>query len=728
VLGGVLFGLNGAFILTAHAVIGPIFCLPILLLGIELSHQAAVTHRRMGWSLVALGLAVSIYAGFPEVAFFNGLLAAFWTLLRLAQGPAGTRWTFALKLAAGGMIGLALTAPLTSAFLQYLALADIGSHSHILAHDALTASAAPLQLLPMVYGAIGALPPAALQLVFHDMWVRIGGWFGCVPVLLALYALIPKPRLQPERWAFAAWVLLWEARYFGFPGITALFNLVPGIAFADSVRFSTDTVEFAVFALAACGFDDLCNFPASKRTHLAMALAAFTACLLISIIPAVPFLPEWFHLEPGLLPLATLYLVGVAASLILVTDALINQRNAAWVQAVTITGAIGMFLVLQVTGSRPGHLDLRGVHAMQAQQGLARFYTIGPFEPNYGAAYGLASLNYAQLPAPALWTTYFKSHLFAGADLITMVGEEPGQAASVETNLQGFEAVGTKYIVTSPGQNPFAQHFAVPAGVTYQNFVPLQAGDTVSGSIPAMIWPFTAIDSVAVTLGTYHETATGPLIVTLCSQARCATGQAVLDRIADASSFTIPLAQTLQISHGPLTFSFNHPAGRPVALWLTSFPGAPALHAPYPVPQNMLPAFTFSKNGAGAQPFLVFQGQVMDVYQLPNPAPYAQAQGPCALQIRDRQHMASDCAAPTTLIRRELFYPGWHATVNGAPALIAASGALFETVKLPAGHADISFWYRPPGTRLACAAALLAGLAWGATACLAWWRGRIQTV
>ena len=92
-LGAGLYALSPEFFLSPHAAIGPLPFLPLLLLGIERS-AAASNGRPMGWSLVALSVAYSVYAGFPEVAYIDGLLAGVWSLWRLATLPAGARWRY----------------------------------------------------------------------------------------------------------------------------------------------------------------------------------------------------------------------------------------------------------------------------------------------------------------------------------------------------------------------------------------------------------------------------------------------------------------------------------------------------------------------------------------------------------------------------------------------------------------------------------------------------------
>ncbi len=102
-------------------------------------------HRRGGWRLLAVALALSILAGFPETSFIDGLFVAWWAVLRLAGpgragvaaggGPAGRR---------GRGRGWRWPPRCIVAFADYLPYAYVGAHTGGFADTSLpTAPASP---------------------------------------------------------------------------------------------------------------------------------------------------------------------------------------------------------------------------------------------------------------------------------------------------------------------------------------------------------------------------------------------------------------------------------------------------------------------------------------------------------------------------------------------------------------------------------------------------------
>lgn len=127
--GAAVFAFNGVFAWLANAVINPVPFLPMILLGIE--RAAAHPQRRWtgGGAWISVGIAASLYGGFPEVAYLNGLLAVAWVLARACVLAPDERWRFLTRVAAAGITGLLIAAPVLIAFADYLRVADLDTHA-----------------------------------------------------------------------------------------------------------------------------------------------------------------------------------------------------------------------------------------------------------------------------------------------------------------------------------------------------------------------------------------------------------------------------------------------------------------------------------------------------------------------------------------------------------------------------------------------------------------------
>jgi len=71
----------------------------------------------------------------------------------------------------------------------------------------------------------------------------------------------------------------------------------------------------------------------------------------------------------------------------------------------------------------------------------------------------------------------------------------------------------------------------------------------------------------------------------------------------------------------------------------------------------------------------------------------------------DPEHLVLRVAAPTAgfLLLADQHFPGWTATVNGAPAPILRANYVFRAVEVPAGESVVTFEYRPASLRLGAA-------------------------
>ena len=92
----------------------------------------------------------------------------------------------------------------------------------------------------------------------------------------------------------------------------------------------------------------------------------------------------------------------------------------------------------------------------------------------------------------------------------------------------------------------------------------------------------------------------------------------------------------------------------------------------------------------------------MTIYKLPRPAPYYSALGGlCTFKELAFNSVRTECRAPSRLIRRELYFPRWTATINGRQAPLYPYRGLFQSISLPKGTSHVRFAYSPPHERRA---------------------------
>ncbi len=572
--GGVLYGFNGSLILFNHAPALPVPFLPWTLLGIERLRA----RNWDGWPLLALALALSVLGGFPETAYLDGLLALAWAVLRFVQGPSAGRLRFAARLALALAVALALSAPQILAFARFLPEAVLGGHGRVFGEASIPATGIVTALIaPFAFGPIYS---------FIAQWPRVdvfqgqvGGYASLAVVALALFGLLA--RRSALGWMLGAWAVLALGRVFGLPPVLALWNLVPGLSRIAAFRYLAPSWELALVILAAFGIEAASRHGARipGRAFVAAACAGgalFLAGVALVIAAGAPVTITAMRGWVGGAMLTAGMFAG--ASLLL-----LRQGRALALACVVAGEAV---LLAFLTGlSTPAHavLDESAVRFLRANVGLNRFYTLGPFQPNYGAFFGGASINHNYLPVARRWADWVRANLDPAADPVVFTGSmghpggEPEAAEAVRRHLASFEWAGVEYVIAHARS-------------------PIDLGSAVTR--------------------------------------------------------------------------------------------------------------------AYADPLLA-------IYRLPEPAPYFEVvAGDCDAPTQgSRTRAVVDCRTPGILVRRELFFPGWSATVDGAPARIEPYRDLFQSVALAPGRNAVRFSFAPPGAGLAWLAMALGTAVLGA----GWW-------
>lgn len=557
--------------------------------------------------------------------------------------------------------------------------------------------------MPFLYGKFGAIPPPSLTTALGPGYIRMPEWVDLPVLTLALASLWRMGKLPSLRFVLLFWVILWEARYLGVAPVMWLMNAMPGIGTADSTRYSGTAVGFAIFALAAFGFDDYQRLPIISRARLGAILLSLAVIVIAAIAPVLGFIRSWYILKPH----GMLFAAGASgfAALVLVflCTALRRAQHREALAALLLAAPLFTFILPQFAGVRGGHIDMAPIRYLQSHIGTSRMISLGPLDTNFPDRYRIASINYVALPVPSLWTNYISTDLFPQSDLTVYQGSQIGQTEAFRERLPAYEAIAVRYVVASPDIYNFwsQQLHAVDANQRNFPLILTPRGGDLTGTI-AVSLPFQSVSAMSVVVGTYFGEAHGPVLATLCAAGACTEATEDTSTAIDDAPMTFTFPTPLNVPAGnTLTYRFSHPAGTKVAIWMA--PGANGAEEP---------TLTFIAPPQGPVPSLVFHDGTASIFELPQAAPYAETTDTdCKVDIVNRQHIRTSCPAPTVLTRRELFFPGWSAAAGGAPVAISQAG-LFQTVAVPAGMADIKFSYAPPGIKLACTLALLALALW----------------
>ena len=329
-----------------------------------------------------------------------------------------------------------------------------------------------------------------------------------------------------------------------------------------------------------------------------------------------------------------------------------------------------------------------------------------------GAAGVAATL--ALPPAPVRWTLDP-----ASVELLRTVGQQrvavllpkadpaallPGIATFgtddplAEDDLLRLAEAGVRFAVVPRGRSPFRSTVTLdPPMEPGTQALELKPGESITGVFPPAGLPAGTVDRVGVEIGTYLGSSTGVLDIALCRATVCTSGQATLSNAADNVALFVSLAQPLAVAAGDvLRWRATHlgsPADRSVAVWLRA--AADNVDGPAgPIAARAARVLLEMRTTAFAATTLRTT-DTLEIAEIPRPAAYLAADG-CTLTPDGRALVRAECAAPSRLVRRERFLPGWTASIDDATVAVQPADGGMQAVMLPQGVSTVRFAYAPP--------------------------------
>lgn len=455
---GCAFALDGTFAWFEHAPVNPIAFLPLLLLGVERARTSATSGTGHRWALVAIAIALSLYAGFPETAYLDGLLAVLWALVRAWGLHRAALMRYARTLLAGAVAGGLLAAPIAVAFLDYLRSAHLGDHATGFDGAALPHAGVAQVLLPYVLGPIfgyGATNPT-----IQDIWGNVGGYLTTSLLLLGVVGLWSR-RLRPLRVGLVVWIAVGLGRIYGLAPLQHLFDLLPDMRQVAAFRYLPPSIELAAVVLAALAIDDI-RRKAVPIWYVLASLCASAAVVLLALdvarrsVAAVQHSPH-----AGTWVLGSLaWGLGMLGAIAIGAVALRGRARQGVLITCLVLDALAMFVMPELSAPRKATVDTRLVHAVRAAVGNGRFFTLGPFQADYGSYFGISEANINDVPIPRRYSRFIVSRLapnvvptvFTGTTLARPSGPAPVQ--ELADHEASYEAIGVRVVLAPPGLLP----------------------------------------------------------------------------------------------------------------------------------------------------------------------------------------------------------------------------------------------------------------------------------
>ncbi|MBU6516151.1 MAG: hypothetical protein KGQ78_09685 [Acidobacteria bacterium] len=442
-LGGLVFALNGTFAWIGNAVVNPVAFLPMLLLGVEVVTGRDGPARRAGWTLVAVALAMSIYAGFPEVAYLDTLLAVGWALTRLGSLERTRRREAAAHLLLGGGVGLAISLPVLVAFGDFARVANLGQHAT--SNTTFATATTPLRSLALLVN------PYLGGTLLGGTTSAPSGVLGYVTASVAVFAIVGAvgARLRPLRLFLVGWLAAVLAGVLNILEVRRAWNLIPFVRQVSFTRYIWPTVELAAIVLAILGLSDLIDL-AARRRRAGWAMLIVSVVALAGLVVVTP----WGGHSTGTnRAVVTLMILVPFAGLVTLAAGLRFAGGRAFSRlAVSVIALESLVFFAVPTYRSPISTTVHATSIRYLQQhlGTGRFISLGVLSPNWGSQYSINEINAIDLPLPVRFSDYVQSTLDPSTtnprifNLPFTVANENDVAA----HISAFESQGVAYVLT----------------------------------------------------------------------------------------------------------------------------------------------------------------------------------------------------------------------------------------------------------------------------------------
>ena len=445
---GMLFSLNGTFSWLGNAVLNPVAFLPMLLLGIELIIEKSQESKKSFWYVAAIALALSLYSGFPEVAYFDGLFCIAWAAVRLYGLESKFRFQAFKQLSISGVIGVILSLPILIPFMDFLKVATVGGHSAAIdGVSRLPTHSFAMFFDPYIYGTLFSNKNV------QGLWGSIGGYFTISVTFMALVGLFGKKH-RAQRLFLAFWILIGMFGSFNTFGMRTIWNLIPFVSAAAFARYIAPSTEIAIILLAIFGLYDFETLSHTKKRFVFASASSLFILLLCHL--------QAHSLNRGVIlsSKARIIFMGlqaipfVAIALLTLLTLFANKKYASKLLVLVIVGeSMLYFFVPTAEAPKQITVDKAPIEFLQQHQGSYRYLDFGVLNANWGTQFGLNELSSIDLPFPKLFSQYIQKNLYQGLTPQNQFVIHSGlvgislQQQQLAANFSAYENSSVKYLL-----------------------------------------------------------------------------------------------------------------------------------------------------------------------------------------------------------------------------------------------------------------------------------------
>ena len=219
------------------------------------------------------------------------------------------------------------------------------------------------------------------------------------------------------------------------PLLHDLFVRIPLVGFIAYCRYLPTSWEFSFAVLAAFALDDALDADAVALFHCyTISVCVVAAVVSLSLIMCGEAIQALLAAHPDYNPWLFRSLefgIWVLIAIVVAIQPPTPRALVATVIALVFVESASNFLLPTLAYPRSATLDMAAIRFLQQNLGRERFYTLGPISPNYGSFYGIASINYNDLPVPDEWLKFVHRRLDRYSDPINFVGYRPAPGPGV---------------------------------------------------------------------------------------------------------------------------------------------------------------------------------------------------------------------------------------------------------------------------------------------------------